>query len=250
MSSPPRGWATLQSRLLAEVRTYDKDARLRRVEEVRVTTLLGSVVERRPARELPAVVEEVSADGRAPTPQELALCKLAALRKAARADSRPCKVADGLYVGGIGAARNLKALRKAGITHVVNASPVVPCFFRDNPEGAFEYLVVPLYDDASADMLAHVEQVNAFIDEGRRHGRVLVHCFAGQSRSAALAIAYLMATQRLGLLDAWAAARRARPCARPNAGFLSQLARYGRALGLEGADADAAAVEGADLSAL
>eukprot|EP00887_Chlorella_sp_A99_P003464 scaffold7.g3464.t1 len=228
MSSPPRGWATLQSRLLAEVRTYDKDARLRRVEEVRVTTLLGSVVERRPARELPAVVEEVSADGRAPTPQELALCKLAALRKAARADSRPCKVADGLYVGGIGAARNLKALRKAGITHVV----------------------VPLYDDASADMLAHVEQVNAFIDEGRRHGRVLVHCFAGQSRSAALAIAYLMATQRLGLLDAWAAARRARPCARPNAGFLSQLARYGRALGLEGADADAAAVEGADLSAL
>ena len=42
------------------------------------------------------------------TPQQLAILKLAALRKAAKADSRPARVVPGLYVGGIGAARNLK----------------------------------------------------------------------------------------------------------------------------------------------
>lgn len=32
--------------------------------------------------------------------------------------------------GSIGAARNLEALRGCGVTHVVNASPIVPCFHR------------------------------------------------------------------------------------------------------------------------
>lgn len=59
-------------------------------------------------------------------------------------------MAEGLYIGGAGAARNIKALRKRGITHVVNASPTVPCHFRDNPEGCFEYLALPLFDDPEA----------------------------------------------------------------------------------------------------
>ena len=84
----------------------------------------------------------------------------------------------------------------------------------------------------------------------RRHGRVLVHCFAGQSRSAALTMAYLMAREGLGLLDAWAVARAARPCARPNPGFLAQLAAFGQELGLPGSREDAEAVEGLDLTAL
>ena len=93
-----------------------------------------------------------------------ALRKLAALRqpqtpqqqqrrrssKAPAADALPCRVAEGLYVGGAAAARNLKALRKRGITAILNASPSLPCYFKDNPEGCFEYLVVPLFDDPEA----------------------------------------------------------------------------------------------------
>ena len=79
-----------------------------------------------------------------------ALAALAQARARAKKDCLPCRVADGLFLGGAGAARNLKALRKRGITHVVNASPSVPCHFRDNPEGAFEYLALPLFDDPDA----------------------------------------------------------------------------------------------------
>lgn len=79
-----------------------------------------------------------------------ALRALAALRLRAKKDVLPARVADGLFIGGAGAARNLKALRKRGITHIVNAAPAVPCHFRDNPEGAFEYLPLPLFDDPDA----------------------------------------------------------------------------------------------------
>lgn len=79
-----------------------------------------------------------------------ALRALAALRLRSKRDCLPARVAPGLFIGGAGAARNLKALRKRGITHIVNAAPAVPCHFRDNPEGAFEYLALPLFDDADA----------------------------------------------------------------------------------------------------
>lgn len=50
MTSPPRGFLTLQSRLLAEVRDYDLSS-LRRVEKIRVTTLAGELrLEQRPAK--------------------------------------------------------------------------------------------------------------------------------------------------------------------------------------------------------
>lgn len=86
-----------------------------------------------------------------------------------------------------------------------------------------------------ADLLPHVEAANAFIAGARAcGGAVLVHCYAGQSRSAALVIAYLMQAQGLGLMEAWALTRAARPCAQPNSGFLRQLALYGKRLAAGG----------------
>lgn len=135
-----------------------------------------------------------------------------------------------LYPGSAAAARNLKALRKRGVTHILNASPVVPCYFQQRPptdDGPhFSYLTIPLFDDPAADLLVHLPQAIAFINEGRAAGGVLVHCFAGQSRSAALIMAYMMESYRLDLAEAWQTVRNARPCALPNPGFLRQLAEY------------------------
>ena len=90
---------------------------------------------------------------------------------------------------------------------------------------------------------------------------MLVHCYAGQSRSAALVIAHLMAARQLGLVEAWALTRAARPCAQPNSGFLRQLEAYRHALdGNSGSDdgcdaacaapaCDAAPLEAADSAA-
>lgn len=135
--------------------------------------------------------------------------------------------------GSIGAARNIKALQKCGITHILNASPAVPCFFQEH--GNFEYLQVNLFDDSEADLLVHVEKTNKFIIEGRGAGGILVHCYAGQSRSAALLMAYLMACENKDMVTAWSMVRKGRPQAKPNSGFLRQLATYSSELGRDGA---------------
>ena len=57
-----------------------------------------------------------------------------------------------------------------------------------------------------------------WLPQGRRKGGVLVHCYAGQSRSVAFVLAYLCACQGLSLPDAYRIVVAARPCARPNAG--------------------------------
>lgn len=222
-SPPPRGWCRRQSALLADVRAFNKEA-LRPTPEIRVTTLLGEL-KLESHDEVYTKTDDFEEEERQRL-MDAAVQKLALLRKMSGKDKSPCQVLPGLFIGPIGAARNLKALRKRGITHILNVSPIVPCYFRDNPEGAFTYHVVPIYDDSSVDLLPHLEKAVEFIAAGRKAGGVLVHCYAGQSRSASFVIAYLLAKESMSLSEAWTTVRRARPSVQPNQGFLRQLAEY------------------------
>ena len=65
--------------------------------------------------------------------------------------------------GSIGAARSRVTLKRLGISHIVNASPVVPCFHRHT----FKYKVVTVYDDADEDIQQHFHETNQFISEVR-----------------------------------------------------------------------------------
>ena len=155
--------------------------------------------------------------------------KRALRKKLEGKDNQLHLVLPGLFIGPIGAARNLKALRKSGITHILNLSPVVPCYFIDNPEGAFCYHhITSIYDSSDADLLPHLPESVEFISKGRAAGGVLVHCYAGQSRSASFIIGYLIDRAGMSLQEAWAVVRTARPCVHPNQGFLKQLAEYER----------------------
>lgn len=65
-----------------------------------------------------------------------------------------------------------------------------------------------------------------------RVGKVLVHCARGVSRSATLALAYLMIKERLTLVEAVEAVRRHRNIL-PNVGFLNQLCVLDSSLALQ-----------------
>lgn len=138
----------------------------------------------------------------------------------------PCKIADGLFIGGVGAARDLKALQALGVTHVLNASPIVPCFHRKH----LRYKAVVVYDDSEEDIAQFFDASAAFIARGRRKGGVMVHCYAGQSRSTTLVLAYLIAHRAMQLDEALDLVKAARPCACPNDGFLQQLEDYAASL--------------------
>ncbi|KAL0042951.1 hypothetical protein WJX79_004797 [Trebouxia sp. C0005] len=125
--------------------------------------------------------------------RRVAIQKLQLVRRFVHQDREPCAVLPGLYIGPIGAARNLESLQKNGITHVLNASPVIPCFHKRQ----LRYKKLLVYDDPDDDIARFFDESSTFIQKARKKGGVLVHCFAGQSRSAALVAAYLIAYEGL-----------------------------------------------------
>jgi len=60
----------------------------------------------------------------------------------------------------------------------------------------------------------------------KEKGTILVHCMAGQSRSASMIIAYLVQKKKMALSDAIAMVRKVRPSIMPNPGFMMQLQEF------------------------
>ena len=63
------------------------------------------------------------------------------------------------HAGSIGSARNLEGLKKRGVTHILNASPIVPRFHKRH----FSYMTVHVYDDAEEDIARFFHQAACFI---------------------------------------------------------------------------------------
>jgi predicted protein tyrosine phosphatase len=129
------------------------------------------------------------------------------------------QILESLYLGNRESARDLERLKKAGITHIVNCTQELPNYH----EGHFTYHAMKMLDP-DPDFGKHIVGVCAFIDDARREGKVLVHCFASISRSPAVVLTYLChlgnplerAAQRLAKI-VWTA---------PDRIFLAQLAEH------------------------
>lgn len=67
------------------------------------------------------------------------------------------------------------------------------------------------------------EESYKIIDEGLSSGNVLVHCYAGVSRSATITAAYLMNKNSWSVREALSNIKRLRPVIGPNKGFIRQL---------------------------
>jgi protein-tyrosine phosphatase len=61
-------------------------------------------------------------------------------------------------------------------------------------------------------------------------GKVLVHCFAGVSRSATIVIAYMMQEHGMNYHSAFKFVKSKRPFINPNEGFRTQLITFGKEL--------------------
>lgn len=138
-------------------------------------------------------------------------------------DNMPCEIEPGLFLGSVGAASNKSVLKNLNITHVLLvANALEPAYPRD-----FKYKQVEVLDSVDTNLAQHFEECFSFIDEAKREGGgVLVHCFAGRSRSVTVILAYLMRTHHMSLSEALELVRSKRPQAAPNQGFLLQLQSF------------------------
>jgi Dual specificity phosphatase, catalytic domain/Gelsolin repeat len=147
------------------------------------------------------------------------------------------RVTDHVYLGSDSAARDRAALRRHGITHILNCvGSACPDYFRGDNE--LVYKTLWLHDSPGEDLASILYDAFDFLESvvvalPPNGGRVLVHCVRGASRSAAVVVAYLMWHHALPFDAALRKVRAARPVADPNLGFAAQLLRHQhRTLGL------------------
>lgn len=142
--------------------------------------------------------------------------------KAMKDDNTPSKVEEGLYLGSVGAANNTSALKSLNVTHILTvASSLKPVYPND-----FVYKIIKISDREEVQISEYFDECFDFIEEARRVGGVLVHCFVGKSRSVTIVISYLMRKHGMTFSEAYKFVKSRRPVAGPNAGFVSQLQNY------------------------
>ena len=126
------------------------------------------------------------------------------------------QIIPGLFIGDIRSTQDKEAMKKNGITHVLKCmGGLQPSF----PE-SFKYKVIDVADVPGQNVSRYFNEANRFIGQGiESGGQVLVHCFAGVSRSAVFATAFLMYYRALTVNSANLLIRKARYQIYPNPGF-------------------------------
>jgi len=139
----------------------------------------------------------------------------------------PNEVLDGkLWIGDSEHAASDRVIKDLQITHVVNATENVRNFFEKSKRVTYYRVAV---DDAVDEQVhKYFAESNKFIDEAIQssHGRVLVHCMMGVSRSSTIVIAYLMYKNRWDFDTAYDYVKRRRSCIWPNQSFQEQLKKF------------------------
>ncbi|KAJ7456047.1 protein-tyrosine phosphatase-like protein [Mycena galericulata] len=142
------------------------------------------------------------------------------------------EILPNLFLGSEAGALNFEFLRHHGITHILSVmKPDHARTLRQSDDG-FRRMIIPVQDWPDEELLTHFKSANSFIDAARviAGEGVLVHCSQGVSRSATVVAAYLMASHPpiQNYISAIKFLQSLRSVVEPNAGFLDQLALYGR----------------------
>lgn len=128
----------------------------------------------------------------------------------------------------MGAAYSKTILKARKITHILTVCEELPPKFPNVIYiQEFTYHIISISDEPTTRLCNHFTECLDFIHTAiEGGGEVLVHCFAGVSRSASVVIAYLMRYRGMGVNDALWFVRGKRPWVNPNFGFMGQLRRY------------------------
>jgi predicted protein tyrosine phosphatase len=146
-------------------------------------------------------------------------------------DNISCILPNQLYLTGDIGARNFAEIIRLNISHIINVSDTLENYFENELDfqgGArFKYLKISIPDSPKIIITDYFPTAFKFIEDAiTNEGKVLVHCFAGKSRSASIVIGYLMKTLKMKCNDTMKLIATSRPCIEPNIGFLTQLLQY------------------------
>ncbi|KAJ8367601.1 hypothetical protein AAFF_G00314510 [Aldrovandia affinis] len=133
----------------------------------------------------------------------------------------PTRILPHLYLGCQRDVLSKDLMQCNQIAYVLNASNTCP-----KPDFVPEshFLRIPVNDSFCEKILPWLDKSVEFIEKAKAsNARVLVHCLAGISRSATIAIAYIMKRMNMSLDEAYRFVKEKRPTISPNFNFLGQL---------------------------
>ncbi|KAK7689540.1 hypothetical protein QCA50_007332 [Cerrena zonata] len=135
------------------------------------------------------------------------------------------EIITNLWLGNISSALDTNTLKEKNIHSIVSV-------LRENMsiDHTFLHHRIPIQDVPETDILSHFIPAITFIDKELSKGQgVLVHCFAGISRSTTIVAAYLMYSQGLDVKESLKLIRQSRSFVEPNHAFMSQLEIFHKA---------------------
>nr|CCD15809.1 unnamed protein product [Trypanosoma congolense IL3000] len=135
----------------------------------------------------------------------------------------PDKVLPFLFIGSVRTAQTQAVYRELLIEYVLTVGRCMEVLL----EPDMRHHTLPVDDVPDENIRSVFDEAFEFIDKARDNGKnVLVHCFAGVSRSATIVVAYMMSRHGYSLDEALELMKNARPEAQPNEGFMNTLRQY------------------------
>lgn len=152
----------------------------------------------------------------------------------------PVHILPFLYLGNVDAAKNRQTLDKCDIRFVINVTSDLPNYFdcgakdgqlNGNGGPNIMYMRIPVDDNCSHNLAQFFAEAISFIEHARaQNAGVLVHCWAGISRSVTVCLAYLMYSQRCTLEEAFDRLFKQNGTIAPNFHFMEALTCWEREL--------------------
>lgn len=140
----------------------------------------------------------------------------------------PTRILPFLYLGSQDDALDKQILRDHNISYELNVSTACPKpeFIHDS-----HFLRIAVNDNYNENLLPYFPKAFNFLDKVREsNGCAIVHCLAGISRSATVAISYVMRHLNMSSDDAYRYVKSKRATISPNFNFLGQLLEYEKQL--------------------
>uniref|UniRef100_A0A183CF03 protein-tyrosine-phosphatase n=1 Tax=Globodera pallida TaxID=36090 RepID=A0A183CF03_GLOPA len=141
----------------------------------------------------------------------------------------PVHILPFLFLGNDEMAKNREIIEKNGIHYVVNVTSDLPNYFEDDDQ--LTYMRIPVDDNCSHNLAHFFSETISFIEKARsERAAVLVHCWAGISRSVTVCLAYLMFVLRCTLEEAFDRLLKQNGTIAPNFHFMEALTCWERKL--------------------
>jgi len=141
----------------------------------------------------------------------------------------PPQILPHVFIGSVYFARDKSILKALNIKYILNVAQECNNHFESDAELGIQYLKIGMVDNVSPNnnITVYFNDCFAFLEKARNeNARAFVHCVQGVSRSATVAIAYLIKHYGWSFSKALSHVQEMRPVVRPNEHFLRLLRLY------------------------